>query len=137
MPNDTMANLPTSKLAIILLHVIEQLGLLVIVIATIFAGIHEVNVMITNGVVTLADLLLMFLYLEILAMVGVYYRSGKLPVRFPIYIAIVALARYIVLDIKNMELVHLIAVSAAILLLALAVLAVRYGHVRFPYGENE
>lgn len=132
-----MDSLPTSKVAITLLHVIEQLGLLVIVIATIFAGVHEVNVMITNGVVTLADLLLMFLYLEILAMVGVYYRSGKLPVRFPIYIAIVALARYIVLDIKNMELIHLIAVSAAILLLSLAVLAVRYGHVRFPYGENE
>jgi protein PsiE len=132
-----MNNLPTSKIALTLLHVIEQLGLLVIVIATIFAGIHEVNVMITNGVVTLADLLLMFLYLEILAMVGVYYRSGKLPVRFPIYIAIVALARYIVLDIKNMALMHLIAVSGAILLLALAVLAVRYGHVRFPYPENE
>ncbi len=132
-----MDNIPTSKVAITLLHVIEQLGLLVIVVATIFAGVHEVNVMITNGVVTLADLLLMFLYLEILAMVGVYYRSGKLPVRFPIYIAIVALARYIVLDIKNMELIHLIAVSGAILLLSLAVLAVRYGHVRFPYGENE
>jgi len=132
-----MDDLPTSKLALTILHVIEQLGLLVIVIATIFAGVHEVDTMITNGVVTLADLLLMFLYLEILAMVSVYYRSGKLPVRFPIYIAIVALARFIVLDIKNMELMHLIAVSAAILLLSLAVLAVRYGHVRFPYGENE
>lgn len=132
-----MDNLPTSKIALTVLHVIEQLGLLVIVIATIFAGIHEVDIMITNGVVTLADLLLMFLYLEILAMVGVYYRSGKLPVRFPIYIAIVALARYIVLDIKNMELLHLIAVSGAVLLLALAVLVVRYGHVRFPYGEKE
>lgn len=132
-----MNDLPTSKIALTLLHVIEQLGLLVIVIATIFAGVHEVGVMIANGVVTLADLLLLFLYLEILAMVGVYYRSGKLPVRFPIYIAIVALARYIVLDIKNMELLHLIAVSGAILLLALAVLAVRYGHIRFPYPENE
>jgi protein PsiE len=132
-----MDSLPTSRIALTVLHIIEQLGLLVIVIATIFAAVHEVNVMIINGVVTLADLLLMFLYLEILAMVGVYYRSGKLPVRFPIYIAIVALARYIVLDIKNLELMHLIAVSGAILLLALAVLAVRYGHVRYPYGENE
>ncbi len=131
-----MNTLPTSRLALTLLAVIEQLGLLVIVIATIFAGIHEVNVMITNGVVTLADLLLMFLYLEILAMVGVYYRSGKLPVRFPIYIAIVALARFVVLDIKNMELWHLIAVAVAILLLALAALVLRYGHARFPYPED-
>ncbi|MGQ9659149.1 MAG: phosphate-starvation-inducible protein PsiE [Thermochromatium sp.] len=127
----------TSRTALIVLHVIEQLGLLTIVIATIFAGIHEVNVMVTNGVVTLPDLLLIFLYLEILAMVGAYYKSGKLPVRFPIYIAIVALARYIVLDIKNMEPVHLITVSGAILLLAMAVLVVRYGHIRFPYPENE
>lgn len=132
-----MDNMPTSRIALIVLHVIEQLGLLVIVIATIFAGIHEVNVMVTNGVVTLADLLMMFLYLEILAMVGAYYKSGKLPVRFPIYIAIVALARYIVLDIKNMELMHLVAISGAILLLALAVLTVRYGHIRFPYPKNE
>lgn len=132
-----MDSMPTSRIALIVLHVIEQLGLLVIVIATIFAGIHEVNVMVTNGVVTLADLLMMFLYLEILAMVGAYYKSGKLPVRFPIYIAIVALARYIVLDIKNMELMHLVAISGAILLLALAVLTVRYGHIRFPYPKNE
>lgn len=132
-----MDNLPTSRIALFVLHVIEQLGLLTIVIATIFAAFHEVSDMISHGMVTLADLLLMFLYLEILAMVGVYYKSGKLPVRFPIYIAIVALARYIVLDIKNMELMHLIAISGAILLLALAVLAVRYGHIRFPYPENE
>lgn len=132
-----MDNLPTSRIALFVLHVIEQLGLLAIVIATIFAAFHEVSAMISHGMVTLADLLLMFLYLEILAMVGVYYKSGKLPVRFPIYIAIVALARYIVLDIKNMELMHLIAISGAILLLALAVLAVRYGHIRFPYPENE
>lgn len=132
-----MDNLPTSRIALFVLHVIEQLGLLTIVIATIFAAFHEVSAMISHGIVTLADLLLMFLYLEILAMVGVYYKSGKLPVRFPIYIAIVALARYIVLDIKNMELMHLIAISGAIFLLALAVLAVRYGHIRFPYPENE
>lgn len=132
-----MNSLPTSKVAMTLLRAIEQLGLLVIVIATIFAAVHEVNVMIANRVVTLADLLMMFIYLEILAMVGVYYRSGKLPVRYPIYIAIVALARYIVLDIKNMELIHLIAVSAAILLLSLAVLTMRYGHARFPNGESE
>ncbi|MCS6786923.1 MAG: phosphate-starvation-inducible PsiE family protein, partial [Thiobacillaceae bacterium] len=73
--------IPSSKIALTLLHVIEQLGLLVIVVATIVAGVHEVGVMIDAGTVTLADLLLMFLYLEILAMVGVYYRSGKLPVR--------------------------------------------------------
>ncbi|MCU0812371.1 MAG: phosphate-starvation-inducible PsiE family protein, partial [Thiobacillaceae bacterium] len=105
--------------------------------ATVIAGYLEVMVMVEARTVTLADLLLMFLYLEILAMVAVYYRSGQLPVRFPIYIAIVALARYIVLDTKNMDDIRMLAVTAAILLLAGAVLLIRYGHVRYPYDQQD
>jgi len=119
------------------LGVIEYVGLTVITIATVIAGYIEVSVMTAAGSVTLADLLLMFLYLEILAMVGMYFESGKLPVRFPIYIAIVALARYLVLDMKNLDMWHMLGVAAAILLLTLAVLALRYGHVRYSYGEHE
>jgi protein PsiE len=80
---------------------------------------------------------LLFLYLEVLAMVGLYYRSGKLPVRFPIYIAIVALARYLVLDMKAMNELQLIGIAGAILMLALAVLVIRLGHVRYPYDDGE
>lgn len=116
---------------------IEFLGLAVITVATVIAGIIEVNVMIDARNVTLPDLLLMFLYLEILAMVSVYFSSGKLPVRFPIYIAIVALARYLVLDIKNLDHWHMIGVAASILLLTLAVLAIRYGHIKYSYGDKE
>ena len=125
-----------SRFAISILGIIEHVGLAVITIATVIAGIGEVNVMIEAGVVTLADLLLMFLYLEILAMVGVYYQSGKLPVRFPIYIAIVALARYMVLDMKNLDEWRLMGIALAVLLLTLAVLAIRYGHARYPYDEK-
>lgn len=127
----------TSNIALTILGLVEQLGLAVITIATVIAGIGEVNTMVGAGVVTLADLLLMFLYLEILAMVGLYYKSGKLPVRFPLYIAIVALARYIVLDMKNMDEWRLLGMALAILLLSLAVLAIRYGHVRYPYADND
>ena len=119
------------------LGVIEFVGLTVITIATVIAGYIEVSQMMSAGSVTLADLLQMFLYLEILAMVGMYFESGKLPVRFPIYIAIVALARYLVLDMKNLDMWHMLGVAAAILLLTLAVLALRYGHVRYSYGEHE
>jgi len=115
---------------------IEYVGLAVITVATVVAAIGEVNVMMAAGAVTLADLLLMFLYLEILAMVGVYFESGKLPVQFPIYIAIVALARYLVLDMKNLDQWHMLGVASSILLLTLAVLAVRYGHVKLPYREK-
>jgi len=123
--------------AITLLGFIEYLGLAVITVATIIAGAHEVGVMIDAGTVTLGDLLLLFLYLEILAMVGLYFQSGRLPVRFPIYIAIVALARYLVLDMKNLDEYRIIGVSVSILFLTLAVLVIRYGHIRFSYGDND
>ncbi len=126
-----------SRFALGVLSIIEHAGLAVITVATVIAGFLEVMVMVDARTVTLADLLLMFLYLEILAMVAVYYRSGQLPVRFPIYIAIVALARYIVLDTKNMDDVRMLAVTASILLLAGAVLLIRYGHVRFPYDQQD
>ncbi|NWG87256.1 MAG: phosphate-starvation-inducible PsiE family protein [Hydrogenophilaceae bacterium] len=126
-----------SQIALLILSLIEHIGLAVITIATVIAGAAEVNVMIQAGTVTLADLLLLFLYLEILAMVGLYYRSGKLPVRFPIYIAIVALARYLVLEMKNLDEWRLLGITASVLLLAVAVLAIRYGHVRYPYSDGE
>ena len=116
---------------------IEYLGLGVITVATVIAGIGEVNVMLEAQAVTLADLLLLFLYLEILAMVGLYFQSGKLPVRFPLYIAIVALARYLVLDMKNLDLWHMLGIAGSILLLTLAVLAIRFGHVKYSYQEGE
>ena len=118
------------------LRVVEDLGLVIIAIATVIAGAYEVRVMVLAQKVTLADLLLMFIYLEVLTMVGLYFESGKLPVRFPLYIGMVALARYLILDMKDMDLWRVLGVSGSIVLLALAVLAVRYGHVRFPYAED-
>lgn len=119
------------------LRIIENIGLLVIAVATLIAGVQEIRVMFDAGRVTLADLLLMFIYLEVLTMVGLYFESGKLPVRFPLYIGMVALARYMILEMKEIDVWRLLAVSSAILLLSIAVLAIRYGHVRFPYLEYE
>lgn len=118
------------------LGILEYLGLAVITLATVVAGVGEIQVMLSAQAVTLADLLMLFLYLEILAMVGVYFESGKLPVQFPIYIAIVALARYLVLDMKNLDEWHMLGVASSILLLTLSVLAVRYGHAKLPYREH-
>jgi len=120
-----------------LLSLVEHIGLLVIAIATVIAMVSEITAMALARQVTMADLLLLFLYLEVLAMVGAYYRSGKLPVRFPLYISMVALARYLVLDFKGMEDWRMLAITASILLLTLAVLVVRIGHVRYPYPNDE
>jgi len=115
---------------------VEYVGLLAIGFATTFAMSEEVLTMVHAGRVTLADLLLMFLYLEVLAMIGQYFNSGQLPVRFPLYIAMVAMARYVILDLKELTEWRMLAVSAAILLLTVAVLVIRYGHTRFPYHDR-
>ncbi|MEK9866018.1 MAG: phosphate-starvation-inducible PsiE family protein [Betaproteobacteria bacterium] len=128
---------PLTRFVRIALALIENLGLFVIGIATIIAGYQEVMLMINNQAVTLGDLLLLFLYLEVLTMVSLYYSSGKLPVRFPLYIAMVAMARFIILDMKELDIWHMVGVAGSILLIAIAVLVIRYGHVRFPYSEDD
>ncbi len=115
---------------------VEQFLLVFIAFATVYATCHEVYNMWLAAIVTVGDLLLLFLYLEVLSMVKRYIGSGKLPVRYPLYIGIVALARYMVLEIKELDAYRLMAVAASVLIMALAVLAVRFGHVRFPYEDN-
>lgn len=115
-----------------ILHLVEQLGLILVVIATLVAIGEEVAKMVSARSVTLADILILFIYLEVIAMVANYFKSYRLPVRFPIYIAIVALARYLILDSKTMGPLGLVAVGGTVVLLALAVLVLRYGHVKFP-----
>ena len=120
----------------IILITLERLGLIGIALATVIAASADIAIMFDNGRVTLADLLLMFIYLEVLAMVGHYFESRQLPVRFPLYIGIVALARYLILDMKHLDDWRIVAISGAILILAIAVLALRYGHARYPYNRK-
>lgn len=132
-----MLNDPLTRVGKRSLRWIENVGLIVIGIATVVAGVQEISLMIEHRSVQLADLLLLFIYLEVLTMVGLYLESGQLPVRMPLYIGMVALARYLILDMKEMDVWHMVGVSTSVLVLALAVLVVRYGHVRFPYGRSE
>lgn len=118
------------------LDIVEYAGLLVIAFATTVAMYQEAMVMVASHRVALADLLLMFLFLEVLAMIGQYLKSGQVQVRFPLYIGMVALARYLILDLKEMSELRMLAVAAAIFLLTMAVLVIRYGHVRYPYRED-
>lgn len=136
IPEKRMLSPRTTGYSRRILYFFEGAGLIVIALATIYAGYQETMLMVNNAKVTLADLLLMFLYLEILTMVGLYFESGKLPVRFPLYIAMVAMARYVIVDIKEMDNIRLMGVSASIVLVAVAVLVIRYGHVRYPYLED-
>ncbi len=118
------------------IHIFEYFGLLVISLATVYASIIEALHMVNSGVVTLGDLLLLFLYLEVLAMVAIYLKSGKLPIRFPIYIAMVALARLLILDMKELTEWEMISIAATITLLSFSVLILRYGHTKMPYAAE-
>jgi len=119
------------------LVIVEDIGLLLIAISTIIAMGFEISAMFSAMTVTLADLLLLFIYLEVLAMVGIYLKSGKLPVRIPLYIAIVAIARYMILDMKNLDTLRVLGLSGAVLVLTLSILAIRYGHAKFPYNDGD
>lgn len=117
--------------------VIEDLGLLLILLATAWAIGQEAVHMFQNREVQLADLLLIFILLEVITMVENYWRVGKLPVRIPLYIAMVSMARYLILDTTDAHDIHALYITGAILVLALAVFVVRYGHMKFPYEEQD
>ena len=102
-------------------------GLLVIVaLATIFASLVEVKFMWDSSTVTLADLLLLFIYTEVLGMVGAFYKSSKIPITLPLFIAMTALSRLIILKGSGSEPTNILFEAGAILLIAVACLVIRF-----------
>ena len=106
-----------------------QLALMVIIlISTVIAVGIEIKSMFTNQSVTLADLLLMFLYLEVLAMVRIFWSQQSISITLPLLIAITALARFIILQGKEMDPTALVYEAVAILLIAGAIVVLRLRH---------
>ena len=115
----------------LLVESFHLIGLFVIGAAIVWASWAEVFHIIERGGPGIKDVLLLFIYLELGAMVGIYFKTKHLPVRFLIYIAITALTRVLAVDIKTMEDEHILTLTGAILLLTLSVLVIRYGSARF------
>ena len=106
-----------------------QLVLMVIIlISTVIAVGIEISKMFQNQSVTLADLLLMFLYLEVLAMVRVFWDQQSISITLPLLIAITALARFIILQGKEMDPAALVYEAIAIVLIAAAIVILRLRH---------
>ena len=106
-----------------------QLVLMVIIlISSVIAVGIEINKMFQNRSVTLADLLLMFLYLEVLAMVRVFWHQQSISITLPLLIAITALARFIILQGKEMDPAALVYEAVAIVLIAGAIVILRLRH---------
>jgi len=105
---------------------IEKSLLALIALLTIIAVTQEILNIIENAKVELADLLLLFIYTEVLGMIGIFYISNRIPITLPLFIAMTAISRLIILQGKGMEPITLLYEAGAILIIAIACLVVRY-----------
>ena len=118
----------------LLVDTFHYLALFVLGATTVWSAVAAFLGMVHRGRAELGDLLLLFIYLEIGAMVGIYFKTTRLPVRYLIYIAITALARVLIelVSAEHRTGMDILIVSGAILLLSFAVLVLRFGSNRFP-----
>ena len=111
--------------------VIEKVILIILLVATITAIGQEIQKVFMTGIVSLADILLLFIFLEVIGMIKEYYVTNRIAISHPIFIAITALARLIILQRKDFDPVILIYEAGAILILSLAILALRARKIAF------
>ena len=109
-----------------IIKIIEKSLLALIALLTIVAVTQEILNIIDNAKVELADLLLLFIYTEVLGMIGIFYISNRIPITLPLFIAMTAISRLIILQGKGMEPITLLYEAGAILIIAIACLVVRY-----------
>jgi protein PsiE len=102
--------------------------------ATVWAAVHAFMTMVVRGHATVDDLLLLFIYLEIGSMVGIYFKTKHLPVRFLIYVGITALTRHLIVVVQSEPApdIGVLVLAAGTLLMALAVLVLRFASFHYP-----
>jgi protein PsiE len=109
-----------------IIKISEKVLLASIAVLTLIATFQEIFNIYSSNIVQLADLLLLFIYAEVLGMIGIFFVSNQIPITLPIFIAMTAISRLIILQGKDMDMTYLLYEAGAILILSLAVLAVRY-----------
>jgi protein PsiE len=121
-----------------LIKITEKALLAIIALITILATCEEVLKIYHTNSVQLADLLLLFIYTEVLGMIGIFFVSNRIPITLPIFIAMTAISRLIILQGKEMDMSFLLYEAGAILVLAIAVLVVRFKPLRaYSYQTDE
>jgi protein PsiE len=110
---------------------IQLVAVLAVLVATIIAFFVELSVMYETQTVGLADLLLMFIYIEVLGLVRSYWETRAVRITYPLVIAITALARYIILQDKNSDPANLIYISLAILIVSMATVVIRFRNSKY------
>ena len=110
---------------------IQLVAVIVVLLATIIAFLLEINKMYETQSVTLGDLLLMFIYIEVIGLVRSYWESRSVRVIYPLVIAITALARYIILQDKESDPANLIYLATAILIVSIATVVIRFRRSKY------
>jgi phosphate starvation-inducible membrane PsiE len=126
----------------VLVDAFHYLALFAIGGAIVWSAAFAFFGMATKGHASIDDILLLFIYLELGAMVGIYFKTNHMPVRFLIYVAMTALTRLLISDVQAHHApatadTGIVVVSGAILLLALATLVIRFGSSKFPSRQAE
>ena len=107
-----------------IIHQVENAAHWLIYALVLFLFGQEVYEMFATGDFTVKNILTFFIYLEIMQMVSIFFDTGKIPVRYPIYISMIGLARYIILEDLKVE--EALMISGSILLLAIALAALAF-----------
>ena len=110
---------------------IQLIAALIVLIATVLSFFLEINEMYANRTVSLADLLLLFIYIEVIGLVRSYWETRSVRISYPLIIAITALARYIILQDKNDDPATLLYIALAILIVALSTVIIRFRNSRY------
>ena len=124
----------TESLGNTLVYWFHLLALFAIGASIVWSAAFAFLAMAEQGHAGIEDILLLFIYLELGAMVGIYFKTNHMPVRFLIYIAMTALTRMLIgfISIEHRPDEGILMITGAILLLAIAVLVLRYASHRFP-----
>ena len=119
-----------------IITIAEKTLLVIIAFLTAYAVLVEIVVILTERAVKLTDLLLLFIYAEVLGMVAAFYKYRKIPITVPIFIAITALCRLIILQGKGINTVDLLYESGAVLLLAISALVIRWNLINLVHTKK-
>ena len=110
---------------------IQLTAVLIVLISTVVAFFLEMRDMYMNRDITLADLLLMFIYIEVIGLVRSYWETRAVRITYPLVIAITALARFIILQDKESDPSNLIYISVAILIVSIATVIIRFRNSKY------
>ena len=115
---------------------IQLTAVLILLISTVIAFIIEMKTMYDNQTITLADLLLMFIYIEVIGLVKSYWETRAVRITYPLVIAITALARFIILQDKESDPTNLIYISLAILIIAISTVIIKFRNSKYLKIDN-